>query len=361
MIREPHEWRPGSFTKNFSWGPASNGLVKLHRAIRVCFSDGLQDVPRQLCIERLENKGYVWHIPLNFFLLNTIRDGESYVKVDELVYQAVSFDHSKDFDKLALVCFNNSYVGSWAGAFKWQKHPAVWASNFIRDNISKSGQWDTSGISADRIERFLNSSGRYLAQDGRKVSTNLNYMYKSGDLTSLETPFIERWWVDAAFLTLDRSVHELDLEELDEGNLSQLLIQSRFLDLSGTRSKNKELAIRPIASLYAACGGQSRWSREAVQERQKALMPDISWFANSDDPFYAIYPRDPNIIKVIPRICALLAKGIADFDEIDAEDLIDWNPLNFIRRRTRQALDTLKSKGVKPTMSAEELLKLTRG
>jgi hypothetical protein len=338
-------------------------LRRLYEAIHVAFEGKLSSVEREVCRQRLRRAGFVWHIPLNFFFLNVIRDGVSYIEPDELIFQALSFPHSTDFDKLALVAFNNSYVGNWKGAEHWQWCPAPWANHYVLDRLSGESQWGASSISADDIERYIAGDQRYRGLDARKVATNLSYMYRAGRIEDFATPSTERWWVNALFLTLDRSMAERGefADEVPVARLAQYLTQSRFLQLSGSRSHNKELAVQPLASLYAACGYIRRLSGEAAKERQKLMLPDVGWFANSDDPFYAIYPRDPNVIKTLPRACAMLAKDLAGFDELDPEELIKWNVVEYVRRKTRAALGLLKNKGIRPTMSAEELMKITRG
>jgi len=357
MIREPDRWYPGSFTKNFSWGE-NDGLRRLHASINEIFGGRLEAVPRASAIERLESKGYVWHIPLNFFLANQITDGESWIVVDELVFQALTFPHSPAFDKIALVAFINSYVGHWQGARPWQETPAPWANNYVRSVFARGSDWGGS-IRADDIENFVISSGKYRAEGARKLATNLSYLFKVAKIDELANKAITRWWVDALFLILDRSLLETSVD-LKPSSLQQIAIRAGFIDISGPRTRNRELALQPLTTLYWACGGPHRWSKEAVEERQRTLLPEISWFANSDDPFYAIYQRDPNIIKVVPRVCAMLAKSLADFDELDPDELLDWDPLIYIRNKTRDALNQLKQSGVRPTMSADELLKITR-
>ena len=363
MLNEPKQWRPGSFTKNFSWGGLDSGLARLHEAIRQGFDGQLEDVPRDMCIARMKAKGFIWHIPANFFLLNIIKGNQSYFVVDELVYQALAFEYSSHFDHLALTTFNNSYVGTWIGAEPWQKYPAPWAYRYITDQIATNDQWNTSAISATEIEKFIKNDDRYLALSAKKISTNLNYMYRVGRIKEMASLDITRGWVNSLFLILDRAIAERGEQDQDVpiNRLLQYVAQSSFLQIAGARNKNKELAVQPIVSLYSACGGLKRWSPEAVRERQNLRLPEIGWFANSDNPFFAIYPEDPNIIKSVPRACAMLARNLAGFEEIDAEDLINWNVLEYIRRKTRAALQGLKDRDIKPTMTADELLKITRG
>jgi hypothetical protein len=359
MINEPPDWYPGSFTKNFSWGK-SPGLGRLRDAIQICFDGASDPVPRREAIQRLERKGFIWHIPLNFFLLNQKIGREDFVIFDELAYQATSFDYDVSFDKIALVALHNSYVGTWSGAKPWQSYPASWANNYVRKKVYRGNAWVTSGISANDIEDFIIKSGKYRAKDARKLSTNLNFLYEVARISDFENSQISRWWVDSLFLVLDRSFAETGAELTPE-TANMLTIQSGFMEMSGSRTKNKDLSILPLSTLYWACGGIDRWSRTAVQERQNALLPDIGWFANSDDPFFAIYKRDPNIIKTLPKVCAMLAKNLADFEELDAEEIINWDPVTYIRRKTREALSIIKERNIKPTMSADELLRITRG
>jgi hypothetical protein len=57
----------------------------------------------------------------------------------------------------------------------------------------------------------------------------------------------------------------------------------------------------------------------------------------------------------------MIALYCAGFVAFDLEDLDRFDVDDFIRTRTKEALDKLKASGVSPTMSAEDLMKLTRG
>src|SRR5437588_10781422 len=121
------EWRPGSFTKNFSWGSPRDGLKQLHEVIRLGFDNEMADVPRHLFRERVSRSGRPDYIPINFFLFNKIINGEDHIVADELVFQALHFDHSFDFDRLGLFAFIFSYVGRWKGAEEYESRPALGA------------------------------------------------------------------------------------------------------------------------------------------------------------------------------------------------------------------------------------------
>ena len=69
MVDQAEEWRPGSFTKNFSWG-TEKGFAQLYESIRIGFDLKLEDVPREVFRERLEHVNRPVYIPINFFLFN---------------------------------------------------------------------------------------------------------------------------------------------------------------------------------------------------------------------------------------------------------------------------------------------------
>jgi hypothetical protein len=200
---QSEEWRPGSFTKNFSWG-SEHGLVELYEVIRAGFDNTLTDVRRDVFRSRVSKLGRPDYIPINFFLLNQPRADGDYLLVDELVFQALSFPHSARFDQIALFAFIFSMVGTWKGARSYQEQPALWAKRYVADRIGPIFHWNTSRISADDIQRFVQADPRYHAQGSRKLATNLNYLFKVGKLEALVSSTLERWWVDALFLALDR-------------------------------------------------------------------------------------------------------------------------------------------------------------
>ena len=202
MARDREEWKPGSFTKNFSWGDTSGGLVQLYDRIRVGFANTMEDTPRNEFRLRVQHSGRPDYIPINFFLFNKIVGGIDYLIADELVFQAISNDHSPRFDKLALFAFNFSFAGRWLGATRDQRWPALWAFHYIKDRVAKQLNWNTAAVSAADIEKFVRDDPRYRAKTTRKLSTNLNYLYSIGRLSEFAERRVERWWVDALFLAL---------------------------------------------------------------------------------------------------------------------------------------------------------------
>ena len=206
-------WRPGSFTKNFSWGKRSSGLLQLHNTIRQGFADTMEDVPRSTFRRRLGGgASRPDFIPINFFLFNKPINGVDHVIADELVFQALSTKHSSGFDKLALFAFNFSFAGKWARASPDQRRPAMWANVYVCSRVADQFDWNTSRVNADDIQQFVSEDPRYKGATSRKLATNLNYLYSIGRLSEFASNRIERWWVDALFLALDRLIENRELD-----------------------------------------------------------------------------------------------------------------------------------------------------
>jgi hypothetical protein len=358
----PSVWTPGSFTKNFSWGPRSAGLYELYRSIKVGFNGELESVTRQVFRDRVERLRRPDFIPLNFFLLNKALDGADILAVDELVFQALTAEHSERFDLLAILAFNLSIVGSWRGASAEQRRPAMWAHHYMSDRVGPVFDWDPKRISADDIERFVISDVRYRGKTARKLATNLSYLYSLVDLGKLSYPNIQRWWVDALFLALDRTIavrRSMGLNP-NEREYHELLQSSGFFQISGRRSLEKELAANHLVRLYVACGGPDRFSDAHVRERTMILAGDLQHFAANDPrPRGAVHPTNPHILKSVPRTCAMLVK-YAGFVDIGPDELEHFDVDDFVRKRTLVALESLRERRILPTMSAEELIRLVR-
>lgn len=356
------EWHPGSFTKNFSWGPEDKGLRELHSLIRLGFEHKLEDVPRKLFRERVKSSGRPDYIPLNFFLYNTIKHGTDIVAVDELVYQAINFKHSSNFDRLALFAFNLSVVGRWKGSAPFQSRPALWAKHYLAERVGPEFDWSSRYVSADDIEKFVINDQRYHAKTARKLATNLNYLYKQGRLSDYKSRKADRWWLSALFLTIDRACNDvLSSGKIPkEENFEEYAIRYGFHQISGPRSIERDLAAKHFVKLYAACGGASRFSDAAVLERQRILLPDVQNFANNPEPVGVFHPSNPYARGAIPRACAMLAYYLAGFEWIDIDEIDDFDVEAFVKARTKEAIGELKARSIRPNMSVEELLKLTR-
>lgn len=355
-------WFPGSFTKNFSWG-RDQGLLALHENICIGFNGEIQDVSRDEYRRRVAKAGRPDFIPINFFLFNKVKHGLSYIIVDELVFQALTAQHSPNFDKLALFALNFSRVGVWKGQAQGQRYPALWAQNYIIDQVARNYSWDTSNVSAMDIERYLRNAPAFRATTYRKVSTNLHYLYRIGDLGGFASNRIEKWWVDSLFLAIDRLISDL---EIDKANISMsaipsLLLSSKFSELTGPITPEKTFAMAHLFSLYAICGGARRFDPESVKQIIEVELPDYHWQEPNDArPQGALHPTNPRILKAIPRSCAELAKSVG-FQIIYADDLEQFDPDRFIRDRAAQAVESIGDDNIRPVLSAEELHKITRG
>ena len=361
MSDAQEDWKPGSFTKNFSWGPVAGGLVRLHESIRVGFDNQIADVPRIDFRNRVASIKRPDFIPINFFMFNKRIGKVDYIVADELVFQAINFEHSVRFDKLALFAFNFSYVGQFTRASTGQRRPALWAYHYVKDHVAAQLQWDTSKITADDIEAFLRGSSNYKGQPSRrKAATNLAYLYQLGHLDELADGRIDRWWVDSLFLALDRLIDDrrLDGRPTASDQLATLLRQSGFIELTGKPSLERQLGIEHLIRLYSACGGRERFSEDHVRNLSQEALFDFV-MPNDDRPQGAIHPTNARILKSIPRICAMLAKD-AGFDIIDADELLNFNLEEFVRRQAREALRRLRDQKIEPTMTGSELMKLTR-
>ena len=68
------DWKPGSFTKNFSWGNPADGLKRLHEMIQIGFDGKVENVERSVFRERVKLIKRPDYIALNFFLYNSIEN-----------------------------------------------------------------------------------------------------------------------------------------------------------------------------------------------------------------------------------------------------------------------------------------------
>jgi hypothetical protein len=355
------EWRPGSFTKNFSWG-TGQGLRELHEIIRIGFDGQLTDVPRQTFRDRVARSGRPDFIPINFFLFNKIKANVDFLIVDELVFQAINFEHSKRFDHLALYAFILSMVGNWRGAEDYQERPAMWAFHYIADRIGVQANWDTRAVSADDIQEFVDSDKRYVAKTSRKLATNLNFLLHTGGLSEMVSRRVERWWVDAIFLTLDRLIEtrRIHQQQVSSDRLEAYLTASRFSDISGRRSTEKDLALHHVVRLFQACGERLRFDDDNVKELTKVVYNEIElWLSNSQEPMAALHPTNLRVVKTIPRACAMLAQR-AGFAVLDLDTLAESSLPELVRDNLQKALANLKQRGITPTMTAAALMKLMR-
>lgn len=355
-------WKPGSFTKNFGWGKDLNGLIQLYNSIKLGFSDGVEDTPRDLFRSRIEPLNKPDQIPTNFFLFNKNKNGRDEIIADELIFQAISSEHSPHFDKLALFAFNFSYAGKWSGSQIGQRRPALWAFHYAKDYLSNTLHWKIDSISAKDIENFVATDPRYAAKSAHKLSTNLYHLYSKGGLSDFQVKTVDRWWADALFLALDRLIEDrlLDGMETSPKEYEDILSKSDFRAISGRGSLEKNLAEKHLIRLYITCGGRERFSVERTRGRvETEIINENREIPNSDLPFGAVHPTNPNILKSIPPTCVPLARA-AGFDIVRAVELESFNSIEYAEQEVNIASEKIKKQNIKPTMTAEELMKLTR-
>ena len=358
MLDDAHEaWHPGSFTKNFGWGAEHNGLSRLHHAIRVGFGSERSDVPRAVFRDRVEAAGINFFIPANFFLYNVHAAvsgaSEDRIAFDELVFQATAFEHSLDFDRLALLAFNLSLVGSWQGAKNWQHRPALWSNRYIVERLNHEHRWDVSKVDADDIQAFLQGDIRYRGRTTRKHSTNLARFYRLGGLEDVVSNRIERWWMNAAFLAADRFSRAGIARRLTLPSLREAFAEFAFLDLTGGTSVEKRYALGRALEVFVSVGGADRFVRS-----EHALADGRT---NDPRPFGIVDKKLPRAPKALPP------GADADFDVLDAsfghldyDALESFEPDAFVREASLRALSRLRQLRIAPTMTSDELMALAR-
>ena len=354
MLDHTENWHPGSFTKNFGWGRDGSGLAELHRAIRIGFDGENTDVSRTCFRERLEAEKINFFIPANFFLFNYSSEAEDWIAFDELVFQAVSFDHSAHFDRLALFAFNVSLVGSWRGARQYQRRPALWSNRYIVERLAGVHEWNVSKVSADDIQSFLDGDVRYNAKTSRKLSANLNFLYQIGGLRSSVADTIERWWMNASFLAADRLCRLQYARHLTVSSISEALDKFDFASLAGGKNIEKSYALGRLLEMYVSVGGPTRFERsvEAINSGK----------TNDPRPYGLVDKKLPRAPKPLPAGVQNKIKWLdLSYELLTYDELKTFDVDMFVREASVRAFANIRDHGIKPTMSSSELMSLMRG
>lgn len=348
------DWHPGSFTKNFGWGKDGRGLAELHHAIRVGFGDAKSDIRRSDFRQRLEAEDINFYIPANFFLFNYSNEAGDWISFDELVFQAVFFDHSAHFDRLALFAFNLSLVGSWQGARHFQRRPALWSNRYIVERLAHTHGWDVTKVNADDIQAFLDSDDRYKAKTSRKLSTNLNFLYQIGGLDSVVADTIERWWMNASFLAADRLCRLQYARRLNVSAIGEALEEFEFGLLSGGKNVEKSYALKRLLEMYVSVGWPARFERsvEAINTGR----------TNDPRPYGLVDKKLPRAPKSLPAGVVNTMDWLdASYEVLDHDELKAFDVDMFVREASVRALSKIRERGIKPTMSSSDLMALMRG
>ena len=268
MSDQDLEWRPGSFSKNFSWGRADggDGLAQLQRAIAVGFEGRVRPASRDTFRQRVRALQLPDLIPANFFLFNFIEDGINHLAVDELVLQALTLPHSPIFDRLAVFALNLSIAGVWQGARPFQRYPALWAKHYITEVVHADGVWRPDLINADSIESFFLTRMQFESDRPRKFATNLNDIYRRANIASLRSGLKEAWWGHAVFLALDRILMDQGVVELpSEAQLLDRLDGVGFWQLTAVPKDEGHVAVAELLTLYRDVGGPARFDLNEIE------------------------------------------------------------------------------------------------
>lgn len=338
-------WKIGSFTKNFRWGEYPDSLQQLHKAINIGFEGSLKPVARTEFRRRLSKRNLIDYIPANFFVFNQIIDGNSYVAVDELIYQALSFPHGRQFDRLATFTLLLSEVGRWQGADPEQAQPSDWARFFVIDHLSNLEQWRRKDYSADKIEKYLQER-RNFEGNTRKLSTNLSYFFNAGDLGGFADDQQNEWLPNSIFLALDRYYLIERPQEVSLGWCIDALRRNDIVDLIGPETDVKVFALEATARLFSSSQGLERFVEREVNSRSHII---------------AILSRDPALFKKLPSICARwLSKRLFVELALDEQEFASILATNFdqqLKDAVARAHNTLP----RPTMTGDDIIALFRG
>ncbi|MCY4093708.1 MAG: HNH endonuclease [Gammaproteobacteria bacterium] len=249
---------PGSFSKNFGW--RGSGLKKLHRTIRKGFHNALVPVLRASFRSDVELAGGLDLIPVNFFLHNR----EGYLSVDELVFQAIRYRHSRAFDRLALFAFHLNRAGTGVDQDSREiiSRPAMWANEFVRERLWSSGSWSKSALHNAALDEFLSSRLEASQNVRLKCRSNFRHLFELCGFVPLSTdiinPGLEQWLASALFLVWDR--HLLDGGVTDRESLIEVIKSEEIHKLLGVTEDFISSHTRTFADLYIHTGCLKRLS-----------------------------------------------------------------------------------------------------
>ena len=215
-------------------------------------------------------------LPINFFLHN--RDGD--MSVDELVIQAIECDHSKRFDRLAMFALNLNQVGSGRDARSRQQivsRPAMWANEFVREELWSQGTWQARALSDDLLDQFL--TNRMGAQYNVRVKcrNNYRYLFRLCDYWPATLPIInsgaEQWIASALFLAWDR--HILDGGAQDKATLLRLIDLDELYKLLGVTLNCALGHADRLFDLYETVGYVDRFKESANVPSPAVPEPEV--------------------------------------------------------------------------------------
>ena len=251
------KYSPGSFSKNFAWH--GTGLRKLHAAIRSGFSSQLEPVSRLKFRRDCGLGGGIELIPINFFLHNKDRK----MSVDELVFQAINHPHSLRFDRLGLFALHLSRAGD---GDRVVSRPAMWANEFVREQLWSNGTWQASTLDKDSLDVFIEGRMEALPHVRLKCRTNYRYLFELCDYLPSSLPIInagaDQWIASALYLAWDR--HIWDGGSGDKKALLELVKSDELYKLLGVDKDHAQKLAGELADSYINAGGINRFTGPAV-------------------------------------------------------------------------------------------------
>lgn len=250
------------------------GLQRLHTAVRSGFSDTLAPVKRQEFRSHAGIDDALVLIPINFFLHNC----DGHMSIDELVFQAIEYDHSMQFDRLALFALNLNRVGGGRDARSGREilsRPAMWANEFVREQLWLSGAWQADALSDISLDSFLKGRMEAQAEVRVKCRNNYRHIFKLcgyWQSASSAPPIInsgaEQWIASALFLAWDRYI--LDDGTRNKSSLLNLIDSDELYKLLGVTREYVFAQAKPLVDLYESVGHLDRFG-----EGIKAPLPGV--------------------------------------------------------------------------------------
>lgn len=263
------KYKPGSFSKNFAWH--GTGLRKLYDAIHSGYKSKPEPVERDTFRQRCGIPDeFLQLIPINFFLYNTVKKTKCLLVVDELVFQALAFPHSIEFDRLALFTLHLSRTGKHPQGGVDSEHPSQWIREFVEQDLWTDGWWRTDRLDKQHMDNFI---VKVLdAEDEVRIKCRRNYRHlfelcqylpAQGDLIDSGA---DEWMGSALFLAWDRESLELEVEQTpNKDQLLKYVHDEQLYKLMGVPEEAVSSYAAQIVSTYIDAGGVSRFSSKFIE------------------------------------------------------------------------------------------------
>lgn len=271
-------YAPGSFSKNFAWH--GRGMHKLHEAVGNGFQFRLLATPRAEFRARCGVKDpNLELIPINFYLHNSVVDGENIVSVDELVFQAVTQPHTLHFDRLALFALHLNMAGDRVGQ-NGVRAPALWAKEFVVERLWHAGGWLSEQLEVATMDDFIFPLLDAENPVRTKCRSNYRHLYELCGYVPSSTRYIntgyEHWMTSAVFLALDRLCLENAAARRTNNfrEFARWLVNQELYKLIGVPDETLDISVcRTLAADYIRLGGLDRFTRLRPPIRPLARTP----------------------------------------------------------------------------------------